>query len=103
MRLKKVIHLILIVIVFLLANYAIQDKKIGKGSDKNIKYQLVTDWLKLPKDLILGNPTGIGIDTNQNIFIFHRANREWPLLGSMPDTYIKENTVLIVDTESGKI
>jgi peptidylamidoglycolate lyase len=103
MRLKKVIHLILIVIVFLLANYAIQDKKIGKGSDKNIKYQLVTDWLKLPEDLILGNPTGIGIDTNQNIFIFHRASREWSLLGSMPDTYIKENTVLIVDTESGKI
>ena len=103
MRPIKVIYLTLIVIVLLLASYAIQGKKTGKGNDKNIKYELVTDWLKLPKDLILGNPTGIGIDTNQNIFIFHRANREWPLLGSMPDTYIKENTVLMVDPESGKL
>lgn len=103
MRLKKVIYLTLIVVVLLLASYAIQGEKKGKGNDISIKYELVTNWLKLPKNLVLGNPTGIAIDTNQNIFIFHRASREWPLLGSMPDTYIKENTVLLVDAKNGKI
>jgi peptidylamidoglycolate lyase len=56
----------------------------------------------LPDNYKLGNPTGIGIDTNQNIFIFHRADREWSLVGSMPDTYISAKTILMIDT-SGKL
>lgn len=102
MRLKKVLFLLLIITVCLAAAYIFQDKKIGKGNDPNIKYELVKDWLKLPPGMVLGNPTGIGIDTAQNIFIFHRGSREWPLLGSMPDTYIKENTILLADGTSGK-
>jgi peptidylamidoglycolate lyase len=66
-------------------------------------YQLVKDWPQLPKDYVLGNPTGIGIDTNQNIFVFHRAGRTWPLLGAMPGSYISAKTILSLDRESGKI
>lgn len=89
--------------MLLSTSYIFQDKKIGKGSDTITKYELVKDWLKLPGNFVLGNPTGIGIDTNQNIFIFHRSNREWPLSGSMPDTYISDKTILMIDEESGKI
>jgi peptidylamidoglycolate lyase len=103
MRLKKIIYLLLILAISLVALYIFQDKKLGKGNDTTSKYELVKDWLKLPDNLTLGNPTGIGIDNNQNIFIFHRANREWSLLSSMPDTYIQEKTILLVDKESGKI
>jgi peptidylamidoglycolate lyase len=103
MQFKKIIYLLLILAISLVAICIFQDKKIGKGNDTTIKYELVKDWLKLPENFTLGNPTGIGIDTNQNIFIFHRAGREWPLLSSMPDTYIKEKTILLIDRESGKI
>lgn len=66
-------------------------------------YQLLRNWPNLPDSFKLGNPTGIGIDTNQNIFIFHRADRAWPLIGSMPDTYISSKTILMLDRDSGKI
>ena len=104
MRLFKIIiTLILLVIIISTAAYFLQDKKMGEGKDKTISYQWVKDWLQIPDSILLGNPTGLGIDTNQHIIIFHRAGREWPLLGSMPDNYIKEKTVLIVDKKKGSV
>ncbi len=73
----------------------------NEGSINN--YQLARNWPGLPDGFKLGNPTGIGIDTHQNIFIFHRADRVWPLLGSMPHTYISSKTILMLDRKSGKI
>ncbi len=66
-------------------------------------YHLVNNWPQLPKEFLLGNPTGLAIDSNQNIFIFHRAGREWPLIGPMPDTYVSSKTILMLDKETGKI
>ncbi len=103
MRLKKIIYILLILIVFLMACYIFQDRKMGKGTSTGIQYELVKDWPKLPHNFVLGNPTGIGIDSNQHIFIFHRGNRQWPLLGNMPSTYIQENTILLIDGQSGTI
>src|SRR5688572_15568551 len=88
MLLKKVIYFILLPVILLIAGYTFQDKKIGKGSARFTEYELVKDWPQLPANYRLGNPTGIGIDSNQNIFVFHRTNREWPLFGSMPQDKI---------------
>ncbi|MCW3090304.1 MAG: hypothetical protein JWP81_1373 [Ferruginibacter sp.] len=66
-------------------------------------YQLLRNWPNLPAGLKLGNPTGIGIDTNQHIFIFHRADRVWPLLGAMPKSYISSKTILMLDKNSGEL
>ncbi len=103
MRWKKIIYFLLACIIVVITTYIFQDKKIDRIENSAIKYELVKDWLKLPIQQKLGNPTGLGIDTNQNIFILHRAGREWPLLGSMPASYIKEKTVLQVEKETGKI
>lgn len=70
---------------------------------KKVNYQLVKNWPSLPADYILGNPTGIGIDTTQNIVVFHRAGREWPLLGSMPSSFINQKTILVLDRNTGKL
>lgn len=67
------------------------------------RYQLVNNWPNLPKGFVLGNPTGIGIDHDQNLVVFHRASREWPLLMPMPQSKIVENTVLVLDKNTGKI
>ncbi len=85
------------------AAYLFQDKKIGKGKDNFTRYELVKEWPQLPDSLILGNPTGIGIDTNQNVFIFHRGNRKWPLIGAMPESKINSTTIILLDRQSGKI
>ncbi len=76
---KKMIYFILVLVGLLTALYFFQPIKKGKGLDTTTKYELVKNWLDLPKGLKLGNPTGIGIDTSQNIVIFHRADREWSL------------------------
>ena len=67
------------------------------------KYELVKNWPNLPKSFNLGNPTGISIDTDQNIFVFHRADRNWPLISSMPKNKISSKTILMFDKESGKM
>jgi peptidylamidoglycolate lyase len=103
MRIKKFFYLLITLTILLLLGYIFQDKKIGKGYDNTIKYELVKNWPDLPKDLKLGNPTGIGIDTNQNIVVFHRADREWPLISTMPDKKISEKTILIIAKDNGKL
>jgi peptidylamidoglycolate lyase len=50
----------------------------------------------------LGNPTGIGIDSDQNILVFHRANRTWTAESAMPVDRISSTTILMMDSISGK-
>lgn len=100
---KKFLYLLLLIVSVFIAAYVLQDKKKGKGADKNIVYQLENNWLKLPDNIYIGNPTGLSIDTNQHLVIFHRAGREWPLLGSMPRSYIKDKTILVVDRQTGRL
>jgi peptidylamidoglycolate lyase len=101
--LKKLIYFLFLLTALLIACYYLQPKKTGKGKDNFTRYELVKDWPKLPGNFALGNPTGVGIDTNQNVFIFHRAGRNWPLFGSMPNTNIASNTILLLDRLNGKI
>ncbi len=89
--------------ILLILCFILQPLKKGGGADTTTRYEPVPGWPVLPGDLHLGNVTGIGIDTNQHIVIFHRAGREWPLLGAMPKDPIKENTILIIDKDDGKL
>jgi len=73
-------------------------------SDKNankLDYELVKDWPQLPLGYTLGQPTGIGIDNNENILVFHRASRRWT--EPFPDSLISENTILELEGKTGKI
>jgi peptidylamidoglycolate lyase len=103
MRIKIFFYFFLFLTILLFFGYIFQDKKIGQGYDKTIKYELIKNWPYLPKGLILGNPTGISIDTNQNIIVFHRADRKWPLIGAMPEKTISEKTILVIDKDNGKL
>jgi peptidylamidoglycolate lyase len=78
-------------------------KKQHTSKEDNIlsRYQLVKDWPQLPPGYILGNPTGIDIDTNGNIVVFIRADRKWT--DTMPKSLIAANTILTLDKNSGKI
>ena len=65
------------------------------------KYELVKDWPQLSEGYVLSQPTGIGIDTSENIFVFHRTGRIWT--DTFPDSLISSNTILMLDRETGKI
>ena len=99
----KLLYFLLAIIVCLLVYYFFISPKTGKGNDTLTKYELVKNWPQLPLGFVLGNPTGIGIDSNQNIFVFHRAYRKWPANNVMPDSNISSNTILMLDRETGKI
>ncbi len=95
---RKIYYFIFFVPVIFIACQSIQSKM-----PNHLEYQLVKEWPQLPPGFVLGSPTGIGIDTSQNVFIFCRAGREWPLFSSMPKAPISSKTILILDRNSGKI
>jgi peptidylamidoglycolate lyase len=99
----KLLYFLLAIIVCLVVYYFFISPKTGKGKDLLTKYELVKNWPQLPSGFVLGNPTGIGIDSHQNIFVFHRANRKWPADNVMPDSTISSNTILMLDRETGKL
>ena len=72
-----------------------------KDSGGQVNYELVNTWPELGKEFNLSQPTGIGIDKDDHIFVFHRAGRKWTT--PFPDSLISQNTVLELDNESGKI
>jgi peptidylamidoglycolate lyase len=72
-----------------------------KQENKSPDYELVSGWPHLPDAYQLGNPTGIGIDKEQNIFVFSRAYRKWT--EPFPDSLITSKTILKLDRNSGKI
>ena len=76
-----------------------------KKQTENIvtKYELVKDWPSLPEGYLLGQVTGVDVDTNQNLVLFHRAWRRWRILNeTFPDTPISTNTILVLDGKTGK-
>ena len=64
-------------------------------------YELVENWPQLSPGYILSQPTGIGIDSREHIFVFHRTGRKWTI--PFPDSLISSNTILELDNETGKI
>lgn len=66
-------------------------------------YTLVKDWPMLPAGYAIGPAVGIGIDSNQHIFIFSRAGREWKPLVPVPTTPVSGKTILELDNKTGQV
>lgn len=78
-----------------------EKKQVNIESKNSDSYALVEEWPKLPKELILGNPTGLGIDSDNNILVFHRASRVWQ--EPMPEDKIQENTIITLSKQTGEV
>ena len=101
--LKKLLYGTLIITASIGLAYYLQPQKKGSGADPSARYELVKDWPQLPAEVTLGNPTGMCLDTNQNLVIFHRAERTWPLLATMPDKPISSRTILLINKDNGQL
>jgi peptidylamidoglycolate lyase len=86
-------------LIILATIYGCQSK--SDNSTAKFDYELVSEWPELSSEYHLGQPTGIGIDNNEHVFVFHRAGRLWT--EPFPDSLISENTILELDGKTGEI
>ena len=75
--------------------------EIKKVSATPTGYYLEQGWPQLSFGYHLSQPSGIGIDTSQNIFVFNRPGRVWT--DPFPDTLISKDAILMLDRKTGKI
>ncbi len=71
------------------------------GAEEPAAYLHAIDWLALPDTLVLGNPTGLGVDSEGDLIVFHRAGRVYS--EPFPELAISKPTLLKVDPESGAL
>lgn len=64
------------------------------------EYSVVHGWPNLPVGHILGQATGVGVDSHNHVFVFHRAGREWS--DTPPEETIAYTTVAVFDGATGK-
>lgn len=64
-------------------------------------YQVVHGWPSLPEGHILGQATGVAVDTHNHVLVFHRAGREWR--EPFPNELIESPTIMMFDGDSGAL
>jgi len=70
----------------------------GSAAERS-EYRVVHGWPLLPEGHILGQATGVAVDSRNNVFVFHRAGREWT--EPFPSAPIPFPTIAVFDGTSG--
>ena len=63
-------------------------------------YHVVRGWPVLPEGFILGHVSGVGVDSHNHVFVFHRA--EHAILRTKFDNLVTSPTILIFDGDTGR-
>jgi len=66
----------------------------------SMSYEVVHDWPRLPEDYVLGQVTGLALDSEGHLFVFHRAGR---VNRDNIDVLLPEPTMLCLDAETGEM
>jgi peptidylamidoglycolate lyase len=93
-------YLLFILLVSITLSCNNNNKPAGLTAEKP-GYELVKEWPHLPPGYKLSQVTGVGVDTDQNIFLFHRTGRQWS--EPFPDSTISVATILMLDRNTGQI
>ncbi len=65
------------------------------------QHEVVRDWPSLPADHVLGLCAGVGVDSHNHVFVFHRCERKWT--SPFPTEPIASATVSVFEGGSGKL
>jgi len=65
------------------------------------RYEVVHGWPELPLGEILGQATGVDVDSKGDVWVFHRAGREWS--EPFPIEPIDRPTVWVFDGRTGRL
>ena len=71
-----------------------------RGGGRAVSFQVVSGWPTLPSGEILGQATGVGVDSHGNVLVFHRAGRVWA--APPPTEPIARPTVWVFDGTTGQ-
>ena len=66
-------------------------------------YHVVHGWPQLPEGRDLGEVSGVGVDGDGNVFVFHRNDQSWPASNVLSLDPIKSSTVTVFDGRAGAI
>jgi peptidylamidoglycolate lyase len=64
-------------------------------------HAVVSHWPDLPENHTLGLCAGVGVDSKNRVFVFHRCGRKWQT--PFPKEPIAEPTVTVIDGATGKL
>lgn len=63
-------------------------------------YQVVRDWPNMPEGQTLGLCAGVGVDSRNQVFVFHRCGRVWAT--PFPTEPISDATISVFDGPTGR-
>jgi len=67
-------------------------------------YHVVHGWPRVPEGQVMGwVVSGVGVDSRGDVFVLHRAGREWPDSGDLDLRPIARPTVLVFDGSTGAL
>jgi peptidylamidoglycolate lyase len=78
-----------------------EDPRNGAGARDG--YRVVHGWPQLPEGRVLGSVSGVGIDTQGNVFVFHRNELTWPASDELSTTPIVGPTVTVFHPQTGEV
>ncbi len=67
------------------------------------EYQVVHGWPVLPEGRVLGSVAGCAVDSQDNVFVFHRNARTWPSSSELSTDPIALPTVTVFDGRTGHV
>ena len=71
----------------------------AEAAQPSAQYAVVHGWPMMPEGYILGQATGVGVDSHNHVFVFHRAGRMWS--EPFPEEFIATPTVAMFDGATG--
>lgn len=69
-------------------------------AEQGSNYDKAENWPLMPRGVVFGQVTGVAINSKNQVFIFHRASRDW--LFPFPKDKISEDTIHVFDGDSGR-
>src|SRR5437762_931783 len=65
------------------------------------RHEVVPGWPSLPDGCVLGLCAGVGVDSHNHVFVFHRCGRKWST--PFPTETIAAPTVTVFDGQTGRL
>ena len=102
MNRRKLLLLIPLLLVLNLGLAWITLKILATPAPMGQPFTLVSAWPQLPADMHLGQVSGVGVDSQGQVFVFHRAERVWQGENFGLDK-IPSPTIAVFDGASGAL
>jgi peptidylamidoglycolate lyase len=72
------------------------------GAVPEANYRVVHGWPLLPENQAFDEISAVSVDSRGDVFVLHRAGRQWPESDVLDLTPIPASTVLVIDGQTGR-